>query len=79
MWCEDKYVSTLVSIPAFPIGEEDEEKTPGSVADLGQQVGVTHYDVTLEGLQLALIDRHNFPDGSSGKKPSYWACYKFHM
>jgi hypothetical protein len=48
-------------------GEEDEEKTPVSASDPGQQSEVPRYDVTLEGLQLALIDRHSFQGANSSK------------
>jgi hypothetical protein len=48
-------------------GEEDGEKAAVSATDPGQQSAVPHYDVTLEGLQLALIDRHNFSGANSSK------------
>lgn len=48
-------------------GEEDEEKTPLPASDPGQLSEVPRYDVTLEGLQLALMDRHNFQGVNSSK------------
>lgn len=48
-------------------GDEDEEKIPMSATDPGQQSEVPRYDVTLESLQLALMDRHNFQGANSSK------------
>jgi hypothetical protein len=48
-------------------GDEDVEKTTVSASDPGQQSAVPHYDVTLDGLQLALMDRHNFSGANSSK------------
>jgi len=48
-------------------GDEDVQKTTVSASDPGQQSAVPHYDVTLDGLQLALMDRHNFSGANSSK------------
>lgn len=58
-------------------GEEDGEKTTGSASDPGRQSSVPHYDVTLEGLQLALIDRHNFSGANSSKE--YFNYYQIRV
>lgn len=58
-------------------GEENGEKTAVSATDSGQQSAVSHYDVTLEGLQLALIDRHNFSGANSSK--AYFNYYQIRV
>jgi hypothetical protein len=55
-------------------GDEDVEKTTVSASDPGQRSAVPHYDVTLDGLQLALMDGHNFPGANSSK-----ACFNYYQ
>lgn len=58
-------------------GEEDGEKTTVAASDPGQQSAVPHYDVTLEGLQLTLMDRHNFSGANSSK--AYFNLHQIHV
>jgi hypothetical protein len=58
-------------------GDEDVEKTTVSASDPGQQSAVPHYDVTLDGLQLALMDRHNFSGANSSK--AYFNYYQIRV
>jgi hypothetical protein len=53
------------------------EKATVSASDPGQQSAVPHYDVTLNGLQLALMDRHNFSGANSSK--AYFNYYQIRV
>lgn len=58
----------MTALFLYLTGEEDGEKTTVSASDSGQQSTVPHYDVTVEGLQLALMDRRNFSGAKSSKE-----------
>jgi hypothetical protein len=67
----------VIALFLYLTGEEDGEKTTVSVSDSGQKSTVPHYDGTLEGLQLALMDRHSFSGANSSK--AYFNFYQLRV